>query len=292
MDWQFFVGTLPLASMYFLLGLSFVLIYRTSRVVNFAAGELAVLAPYLLLALPQLGIAFLPGLALASWLMVGLVGACLFLVGLRAMTGQSPVPAILATFAAAIVLRAIIELVWTSQPKFILAGLGVRLAPVRWGPIEGLTWADIGVVPAAALVALAIAALLRFSVLGVRTRAVAESQELAGHRGVNVYATLGGAWLLAAIAAGIAGTYYALAVRLSPSVAVYGLRALTVPLLGGLDSVWGALLASLAVALVERASVRFGDPLLGDVAPFALLLAALWIRPWGLFGRPEQVERV
>lgn len=292
MDWQFLVGTLPIASMYFLLGLSFVLIYRASRVVNFAAGELAVLAPYLLLAIPRIGVAFLPAFAVASWVMVGLIGSALFFAGLRAMSVQSPVPAILGTFAAAIVLRAIIELVWTSQPKFILAELGVTLAPVSWGPIKGLTWADIGIVPAALIVALGIFALLRFTVLGARSRAVAESQALAGYRGINVNTMLAGAWLLAAIAAGIAGTYYALAVRLSPSVAAYGLRALTVPLLGGLDSVWGALVASLLVAFVERVSVRFGDPLLGDVAPFALLLAALWIRPWGLFGRPEQIERV
>lgn len=292
MDLELIVGTLPLAASYFLLGLSFVLIYRSSKVVNFAAGELAILSPYILLALPMLGAAWLPMLAVASWVVAALVAAGLFLVTLRTITGYSAMPAILATFAMSIVLRSLIELVWTSQPQFILHEAGVTLSPLKWGPLRTLTWADIAIVLVGLLVSMIIWAILRFTVLGTRMRAVSESQVLASYRGIDVNLTLATVWSLAALVAGIAGTYYAFVTRLSPSVALYGLRALSVPLLGGLDSVTGTLVASLLVAFVERASTRFGGPLLGEVAPFALLLIALWVRPWGLFGRPEEIERV
>src|SRR2546427_731392 len=80
--------------------------------------------------------------------------------------------------------------------------------------------------------------------------------------------------------------------RLEPSLGILGLRAFAVALVGGLDSLGGVIPAAILVAAVEVMSVRFGDPLLSDVSPFLCLLVMLLIRPWGLFGTKEELERV
>ena len=85
---------------------------------------------------------------------------------------------------------------------------------------------------------------------------------------------------------------YACNVRLEPSLDVLGLKAFAVALVGGLDSLAGVIPAALIVAGIEVLSVRYGDPLLSDVSPFLCLLAMLLIRPWGLLGTREELDRV
>ena len=77
-----------------------------------------------------------------------------------------------------------------------------------------------------------------------------------------------------------------------PSLGILGLRAFAVALVGGLDSLAGVVPAAILVAAIEVASVRWGNPLLSDVSPFLCLLVMLLIRPWGLFGTKEELERV
>jgi len=97
---------------------------------------------------------------------------------------------------------------------------------------------------------------------------------------------------VAGFAGALAGILYANNVRLDPSLGVLGLKAFAVALVGGLDSLGGVIPGALIVAAVEVLSVRYGDPLLADVSPFLCLLAMLLVRPWGLFGTKEELERV
>ena len=85
---------------------------------------------------------------------------------------------------------------------------------------------------------------------------------------------------------------YSSNVRLEPSLDVLGLRAFAVALVGGLDSLAGVIPAAIIVAAVEVMSIRYGNPLLSDVSPFLCLLVMLLVRPWGLFGTREELERV
>src|SRR5262249_20474416 len=133
---------------------------------------------------------------------------------------------------------------------------------------------------------------LRLSPLGIQMRAAGEKALLAAQRGINFQLLFALSWALAGFAGALAGILYANNVRLDPSLGVLGLKAFAVALVGGLDSLGGVIPGALLVAAVEVLSVRYGDPLLADVSPFLCLLAMLLVRPWGLFGTKEELERV
>ena len=151
---------------------------------------------------------------------------------------------------------------------------------------------DLVMVASAVLLFAGLFLFLRLSPLGIQMRAAGERPLLASQRGINFHAVFALSWALAAFAGGLAGMIYASNVRLEPSLDILGLRAFAVALVGGLDSLAGVIPAALLVATVEVMSVRYGNPLLSDVSPFLCLLAMLLIRPWGLFGTREELERV
>ena len=137
-----------------------------------------------------------------------------------------------------------------------------------------------------------VAFLMRRTTLGIAMRAVANDQPAAMAVGINVRFVFALSWALAAFAGGLAGIVYSSNVRLEPSLDVLGLRAFAVALVGGLDSLAGVIPAAILVAAVEVVSIRYGNPLFSDVSPFLCLLVMLLIRPWGLFGTKEELERV
>ena len=99
-------------------------------------------------------------------------------------------------------------------------------------------------------------------------------------------------WALASFAGALAGVLYASNVRLDPSLGILGLKAFAVALVGGLDSLGGLVAGALIVATVEVLTIRHVNPLLSDVSPFVCLLLMLLVRPWGLWGTREELERV
>jgi branched-chain amino acid transport system permease protein len=151
---------------------------------------------------------------------------------------------------------------------------------------------------AAALVAanaLAYGALflfLQFGRWGVRMRAAGQNPLLAAQRGINLHAIYALAWGLSTLTGSTAGMLIALDSGLTSSMATIGLKAFPVALVGGLDSLLGALLGAGIVAGAEILSIQYIDPLLSDVVPFLVLIVALVVRPWGLFGTREELDRV
>ena len=135
------------------------------------------------------------------------------------------------------------------------------------------------------------AAFLHLTRRGTPMLAVAENPALAARRGINPDRLFQLAWGLAAASAAVAGILYALSNRLDASIALVGLKAFPTALVGGLGSLTGILPAALLVAFVEVVAIQLVSPQLADVAPFLVLLGALLVRPWGLAGAPEHIER-
>jgi len=135
-------------------------------------------------------------------------------------------------------------------------------------------------------------AFLRFGRWGVRMRAAGQNPLLAAQRGVNLNAIYALAWALSSLSGSIAGMLIALDSGLDQTMVVIGLKAFAPALVGGLDSLIGALLGSLIVAAAEVLAIHYIDPLLSDVVPFLVLIAMLIVRPWGLFGTREELDRV
>jgi branched-chain amino acid transport system permease protein len=133
---------------------------------------------------------------------------------------------------------------------------------------------------------------LRATRWGIRMRAAGQNPLLAAQRGIRLHAIYALAWGLATLTGGIAGMLIACDAGIESTLVTIGLKAFPAALVGGLDSLAGALVGSLIVAAAEVLLIHFVDPLLSDVVPFFVLLAMLAVRPWGLFGTREELDRV
>ena len=289
---QVLATTIVVASLYALLGAGYVLVYRASRVLNLAQGDLLTLGGYLLFAVTAT-VGAVPALAVPlAVALSALTGFLIYQALMRPMAGHPVFAAVLVTVTLGILLRAAVVLAFTDRIRHPLPMLGWTNPPV---PLPGgavVSTFDLATVATAAGVFLALFLFLRFSPVGIQMRAAGERPLLASQRGINFQFVFALAWALAALTGGLAGMLYACNVRLEPSLDVLGLKAFAVALVGGLDSLAGVIPAALVVAGVEVLSVRYGDPLLSDVSPFLCLLAMLLIRPWGLFGTREELDRV
>lgn len=281
-----------LAAIYALIGSGYVLVYRVSRVLNLAHGEIMMLVAYLLFSLAGL-FGGHPASALAGAVLLSLlVGLVLYVVLMRRMTGELVIAAVLVTIALGILLRGLMVLLWTGQMQRPLEKLGWQNPPVALG--EGVALSSVAV--ATIFIAIAIYAALfvffRYTPWGVRMRAVGENPLLAAQRGIKLHIAYAMAWALATFTGGCAGILLALDSGLDSTMAIVGLKAFPVVLVGGLDSLRGAIAGAIIVATAEVLAIHLIDPLVSDVVPFLVLIAMLAVRPWGLFGTQEEFERV
>jgi branched-chain amino acid transport system permease protein len=128
--------------------------------------------------------------------------------------------------------------------------------------------------------------------LGLQMRAVAERVMLSAQRGLNVNRTVALSWILGVLAAGLAGMLHGERAFVALSASVIGINALIACLIGGMDSLRGIVIASFLVALTENFTAYYIDPRYVLIAPVAILLLILVVRPWGLFGTVEEFRRV
>ena len=289
---QLLANTLALASIYILLAVGYVVVYRASRVLNLAHGELMMLAGYaffgLVSATPGHPLWAVPAALVVSFL----AGVGVYATLVRPMAGHPLFSAVLVTVSLGILLRGLVLLGWTADILYPLAVSGYKNVP--W-PLPGgavLTTIDLLSILMAVTVLLALWGFFARSRLGIQMRAAAENPLLAAQRGVNIHLVFSLSWGISTFVAGVAAILYASKVRLDPEIGVIGLRAFPVALVGGLDSLAGVAPAGLAIALLENLAIRYVSPLLSDVVPFLALLVMLFVRPWGLFGTKEEIERV
>src|SRR5262245_47133366 len=289
---QLVVNITVLAAIHALVACGYVLIYRVSRVLNLAHGELMMLGAYLLLATASL-FAQSPLMALAAALGLSLlVGVLVYVFLMRRMTGEMVLAAVLTTVALGILLRGVVVLIWSAQQQYPAQALGVsNPAIVLPGGARISTYAAILVVATAAVYA-GLFAFLRFGRWGIRMRAAGQNPLLAAQRGINLHAVYALAWSLSTLTGALAGILMALDSGVTSGMPVIGLKAFPAALVGGLDSLVGALAGSLIVAAAEVLLIYYVDPLLADVVPFLVLIAMLIVRPWGLFGTREELDRV
>jgi branched-chain amino acid transport system permease protein len=289
---QLVVNIVVLASIYALIACGYVLIYRVSRVLNLAHGELMMLGAYLLLATASMFLGH-PLVAIGAALTLSaVVGVLVYVFLMRKMTGEMVLAAVLTTVALGILLRGLVVLLWSAQQQYPGQALGFGNPPILLpGGGRISTWAALLVVTTGATY-LALFAFLRFGKWGVRMRAAGQNPLLAAQRGINLHLVYALAWGLSTLTGSIAGMLIALDSGLTGTMAVIGLKAFPAALVGGLDSLLGALAGSLIVAAAEVGLIHYVDPLLADVVPFLVLIAVLIVRPWGLFGTREELDRV
>ncbi len=289
---QLAVNILVLTSIYALISCGYVLIYRVSRVLNLAHGELMMIGAYLLL-VTATSMSANPFVAVAMALVLSLVvGGMVYVFLMRKMTGEMVLAAVLATVALGILLRGAVILIWSAQIQYPAQALGIGNPPLKLpgGAIISLYSALL--IGATVVVYASLFSFLRFGRWGVRMRAAGQSPLLAAQRGINLHGIYALAWGLSTLTGALAGILIALDTGLSQTIVLIGLKAFPAALVGGLDSLVGALVGSLIVAAAEVLLIHYVDALIADVVPFVVLIAMLFFRPWGLFGTREALDRV
>jgi branched-chain amino acid transport system permease protein len=229
---------------------------------------------------------------IAAFVVSALIGAAIYIAVMRPLAGYPVAVGVLATIALGILVRSIETLIWTGQTRYPAEYLGQLARPVQL--VAGLTISSIDLlIVLAALIAMAgFPLLLQRSAVGVEMRGVAENPLLAAQRGISIHHINALSWAAATIMAAIAGIFFSLKVRLGPDIWYVGLAGFAPALIGGMDSLRGVALGALIVAAAEVLAARYIAPQVAVAAPFLVLLIALWVRPWGIYGSREELERV
>lgn len=291
-DWLFFaeisLAGLGSGGLLALTGLAFVIIYKATRVVNLAIGEMLMMAAYVFFALAagaELPIwAAIVGAVLAS----GALGALVERTMIRPMLGESPISTFMVTVGLASILVGVVELVWTADPRRLPEFMPGD--PVLLGEAMVAPKVFYGFVVTAVLIA-AVLLVFRFWRGAVALRATASDQAAAYSMGIDVPRVFSLAWTAAAMIAAVAGIVVGAIGGISSTMGVFGLSVLVVVIVGGLDSVAGALLGGLLVGLVEAWAGAYLGGEYKMLATFSLLVLVLLLRPYGLFGTHE-IERL
>lgn len=287
---------LKLAGMYVLLSLGFVIIYRASRVLNLAQPGLILLAAFLALKyLPQnfdTPITLPKILMVTGILMLGgaVLGILSFRFLIQPLSGSSRISIVLMTLAVLFLLESVADIVWPGVTGF----MGAPGSNISYQINNSTSIRLFDLIPpiVGAIVWVLLIVFYRVSRQGKRVRAVAENASLAARRGININHIGALSWAFAVIVAVIAGVTLGTQGVVSSLIVATSLKGFTVALVGGLDSIEGVVPAALLVATLEVVTVRWVDQQWSEAVPFAILLVVLMIRPWGLFGRTEELERV
>jgi branched-chain amino acid transport system permease protein len=289
---QLAVNIVVLSAIYALIACGYVLVYRVSRVLNLAHGELMMVGSYLLLTTAWTFTTSPFAAIVAACVLSLTVGVLVYLFLMRKMTGEMVLAAVLTTVALGIFLRGMMVLLWSAQQQYPAQALGFsNPALVLPGGGRISLFAAILVVTTIVVYA-ALLTFLRFGAWGVRMRAAGQNPLLAAQRGINLHAVYALAWGLSTLTGALAGMLISLDSGLTGGMVVIGLKAFPAALVGGLDSLVGAILGALIIGIAEVLAIQYVDPLLSDVIPFIVLIAFLVVRPWGLLGTREELDRV
>ncbi|MEW6540100.1 MAG: branched-chain amino acid ABC transporter permease [Bacillota bacterium] len=289
---QILITGLVVGAVYALVAFGFVLIYKSSDVINFAQGEFLLVGAYVALSLVVFyQVPFLAAVALTLTMCV-LLGVVVERLVLRPFIGERVISVIMATLGLSLLMRGLIQMIWGTETRTFPAIFPD--APVRLGEVavsQVYLW-SLGV----ALVLLAVfTVFFKYSSTGIVMRAAADDQAAAQSMGISVKRIIAVTWAIAAVVAAIGGVLLGNINGVNPSLAYIGLMVLPVVILGGLDSVPGAIVGGFTIGLLESLAGGYLDPLFGgdvkEVVPFVVLLVVLMVRPYGLFGK-EIIERV
>lgn len=283
---------LGIGSTYALLAVGFVIIYRATRVINFAQPALMILGAYFTsLFAVRIGLPFALSVVLAM-LVLAVIGAATERVALRPMVGQPPFAAAMVTIGVFIVLYVVaLRLI---GPDLLTMGDPWGLGQVSLLGVE-IFQVDLAKVVVAMVAIATVGLFLSRSRQGLAMRATSQDQEVALAQGVNVGRMFGLAWATSSALAAVAGMLIGTAAGgVEASTALVALKALPVIILGGLDSIKGAVYAGLVVGVAESLTRQYQPdvaPWLGAnfdvVVPYVLMIIVLMFRPYGLFGTPE-----
>jgi len=291
---QLVISGLVIGSIYSAVALGFVIIYKATRVVNFAQGELLMVGAYVCYAfLVQMHVPFWAALLLTILFSMILAMFVERLI-LRPMIGEPIISIIMVTIGLALVFRSIVSAIWGTE----ILVYEPKLFPQQMVNIGGLpvslefVWCFVLSVFLLAV----FSAFFKYSKAGVAMRATAFNQQVAQSMGISVKHIFALSWIISAVVSGIGGVLIGNINGINSSLYHFGLKVFPATILGGLDSILGAALGGLIIGIIENLSdgvfkAYFDLSGVKEVVPFVFLVVILMIKPYGLFGTKE-IERV
>jgi branched-chain amino acid transport system permease protein len=297
MNWelllQLMVNGLILGTLYGVVAMCFTLIYKASQVVNFAQGEFLLIGAWVCWwLLTEFQLPFWIGFPITLAFMMSF-GILLQVVALRPMIGEPIISVIMVTIGLSIFFQAIMR--W-------MFGTVVQPFPPIF-EASAISIFGLNVQPAYLLslvVSLAImggfALFFKYSRLGLAMRATAFNQQVAQSLGISVQRMFALSWAISAMVSALAGVVFGIVNGVSSALSLFGIKVFPAVILGGLDSIVGAIVGGLIIGLLENLAEYVDSQWLNvgnlyTVAPFYALVIILMIRPYGLFGT-EKIERV
>ncbi|MBU8878080.1 branched-chain amino acid ABC transporter permease [Bacillus sp. FJAT-29790] len=289
---QMLATGIVIGSVYALVALGFVLIYKSSDAINFAQGEFLLIGTYVCLTLiTAYNIPFIAALFIAL-LFSAVLGFAIERIVLRPFIGEPVISMIMATIGLSSVLAGIVHIIWGHETRVfpqIFSDQPVRLGEIVIAPVY--LWSLLIVV----IMLLIFTLFFKYSKLGIAMRATADDQQAAMSMGISVKTIFAVAWAIAAIVSAVGGILLGNINGVNASLSAIGLKVLPVAILGGLDSIPGAIIGGLIIGVIESMTGGYLDPLVGgglkEVMPFVILVFILMFKPYGLFGKKE-IERV
>lgn len=289
---QMIVTGIVVGSIYGLVALGFVLIYRASDVLNLANGEFVMIGAYISITLITiLKLPFIVAMIL-TLVLSALLGVIVEKVILGPLRNAPTISVIMATIGLSSLLGGAVHMIWGHQTRSFPQVFPSE--PIKIGGVlitQVYLWSFIIV-----MILLVIFSLFfKFSKIGIAMRASADDQQAAMSMGISVKMIYAVTWIIAAVVAAVGGVLLGHINGVNANMSVIGLTVLPVVILGGLDSVLGAIVGGFIIGILQNLAGGYLDPLVGgglkEVVPFIIVLLILMIKPHGLFGKGG-IERV
>lgn len=281
---QVLLSGIALGSIYGLVALGFAVIFKATDVFNFAQGMLVAFGAYFAVTtINLLGLPF-PVAILAIIAASAALGVIIHVVFIQPLSGRPMLAVIMLTIALSIVMRAVIEILYGLQGRTLTTPIpaGIfMIGEVRVSQLH-LVAASVSWVCMAAFFAF-----FRFTPIGLLMRATADGYEAALVSGINVKVMNRLAWGIGASLAAVGGLFLGQLQIVSTELEHIGLLALPAVVIGGMQSIPGAIIGGLLVGLIEQLAATYISPKSTDIVVYGLLLMILMVRPWGLFGQRE-----
>jgi branched-chain amino acid transport system permease protein len=290
---QLLVTGFALGMVYALIAIGFVIILKCSNAFNIAQGHFVLIGGYL-------GYTFLVPFHLPIWaalfsaiVVAAILGLLIERLTLRPLVGQSELAIIMMTIALASVLEGLATLVWGGEYKTyhgVLPTITLKLGQISIPP-ESLIGLIVSVI---AMVMLMF--LFRYTKIGLAMRATAEDLQVVQSLGIRATTVYAVSWVIASVVGVIGGILLGGVSGVMIPLAEIGLKAFAVVLLGGVNSIGGAIVAGIILGMLENIAAGYLDPLLpggglAQVFPFVVMIIVLIFRPYGLFGL-TRIERI
>ncbi|SDN24072.1 branched-chain amino acid transport system permease protein [Desulfonauticus submarinus] len=290
---QLFINGLVIGSIYSLVALGFVIIYKATKVVNFAQGELVMVGAYICFALTvQIGLPFWISFIMTLLFSI-ILGLCIEKMVLRPLIGEPIISVIMVTIGLSSVLKAIVQVIWGTQIRVypqVLPNTPIFIFNLPIAPVY------IAAFILSILLLIIFSLFFKFSTLGIAMRATAFDQQAAQSMGIGIKNIFALSWCIACVVSSIGGIILGNINGINSELGSLGLKVFPAVILGGLDSLLGAALGGLIIGVLENICDGLAKEFLHlggvkEVASFIILVIILMVKPYGLFGSHE-VERI